>query len=177
MLRVDFYILPDATPEGRFLYACRLIEKAHGLGHPIYLHTPSASVARRMDSLLWTYRKNSFLPHGLTEDALLPVPPILIGDDRGPEVMGTPLDEILVRMHSLLCPITNVPPWEGPSAPGAVLINLASSVPSFFDRFTRVAELVDQEEQNLRAGRMRFTYYRERNISPESHKLPPNIPR
>jgi len=172
MPRVDFYILPDATPEGRLLFACRLTEKAHALGHPIYLHTPSASVARRMDNLLWTYRKNSFLPHGLIEDVLPPIPPILVGDERGPEVMGTPIDETLVRMQILLRPLTDAPPWEGPSIPGAVLINLAASVPSFFERFIRVAELVDQNEQNLAAGRVRFAYYRQRNISPESHKLP-----
>ena len=169
--RVDFYVLPDATPNGRLLFACHLVEKAYTLGHPVYLHTASASMARHLDGLLWTYRQDTFLPHALVEDVLPPIPSILIGDDRGPEVVGIPIESLLASMHTLLRPTTNLPPWEGPPAVGAVLINLAAMVPSFFQHFARVAELVDQEPEVLKAGRARFTYYRDQGIVPENHKL------
>ncbi|CAK0765154.1 DNA polymerase III subunit chi [Gammaproteobacteria bacterium] len=172
MPRVDFYILPDALLNGRLLFACRLTEKAHSLGHPVYLHTASSRVAEHLNHLLWTYREDSFLPHCLMEERLLPVPPILIDDERGPEARGTPLEETLTRMHTLLCPITDMPPWEGPAAPGVVLINLATTVPVFFEQFTRIAEIVDQDQQNLTTGRARFIFYRDRGIHPENHKLP-----
>ncbi len=167
--RVDFYILSDDNPNGRLMLACQLTEKAYTLGHPVYLHTASLNMARHMEHLLWIYRQNSFLPHGLVEDVLPPIPPILIGDDRGPEAMGTPLASLLTQMHTLLRPATDTPPWE-PPALGAVLINLDATVPPFFDQFARVVELVDQEEETLKAGRARFTHYRAQGITPESHK-------
>lgn len=177
MPRVDFYVLQNTVPEERLLFASRLAEKAYTLGHPIYFHCPSRSMARYLDDLLWAYRKNSFLPHALAEDVLPPIAPILIGDERGPEVTGTQIEEMLARMHTLLCAPNDVPPWEKQNIPGALLINLAYEVPSFFEHFSRIAELVDQDEKNLKMGRMRFLYYRERGITPDNHKLPPKEPK
>ncbi len=171
MTRVDFYILPDSTPNGRLALACQLTEKAHAQGHPVYLHAASASMARHLDSMLWVARQNSFLPHGLVEDVLPPIPPILIGDERGPEMLGTPIASVLASMYTLLRPTTDAPPWESSAAVGTVLINLSADVPSFYGHFARVVELVDQEEPTLMAGRLRFARYRELGITPENHKL------
>ncbi len=77
--------------------------------------------------------------------ALCPPPP----EDRSPVLLGC-ADEV-------------------PQAD--VLINLAPQVPAFFERFGRVAELVDQHPQTLRESRERFRCYRERGYAPASHKL------
>ncbi len=71
MTRVDFYVLPQEDPGERQRFACRLAEKAFREGHRIYLHTSDESAARAMDELLWGFRRQSFLPHGLlgSEDA------------------------------------------------------------------------------------------------------------
>jgi DNA polymerase-3 subunit chi len=63
--RVDFYVLENAAADARLLLAARLCEKAHRQGHRIYLHAPDEALARHMDDLLWTYRPESFLRHGL----------------------------------------------------------------------------------------------------------------
>ncbi|MEJ2688302.1 MAG: DNA polymerase III subunit chi [Gammaproteobacteria bacterium] len=52
-----------------------------------------------------------------------------------------------------------------------VLINLAPEVPLFFSRFARVAELVDQNDSQLKAGRERYRFYKERGYELASHKL------
>ncbi len=71
MTRVDFYVLPQEDPGERQRFACRLAEKAFREGHRVYLHTSDEGAAKDLDALLWGFRKQSFLPHGLlgSEDA------------------------------------------------------------------------------------------------------------
>lgn len=52
-----------------------------------------------------------------------------------------------------------------------VLINLASTVPLFFSRFERVAEIVDQDDANRSSGRERYRFYRDRGYPLQSHKI------
>ena len=65
MTRVDFYLLPEQEPAQRDLFACRLAEKAFRAGQTVYLHTPDETAAGKLDELLWGFRPQSFLPHGL----------------------------------------------------------------------------------------------------------------
>jgi DNA polymerase-3 subunit chi len=46
-----------------------------------------------------------------------------------------------------------------------LLINLTSTVPSFFSRFERVAEIVSQDAQALTDSRQRFRFYQERGYA------------
>jgi len=74
MTQVDFYVLPDSTPRGRALFTCKLAEKAFSLGHRSFVHLASESAARELDTLMWTFRDRSFLPHCLAgEDPRTPV--------------------------------------------------------------------------------------------------------
>lgn len=52
-----------------------------------------------------------------------------------------------------------------------LLLNLSDSVPSFFSRFERVAEIVNDEPSVREAGRERFRFYRDRGYSLRTHKL------
>ena len=141
MPRIDFYVLSSRTPDGRLLLACRLVEKAYGLGHKVYIYTDSAEQARYLDDLLWTFRQGSFVPH-----TLYPPPE----GDSSPVLIG----------------------WgEAPETQAEVLINLTHEVPAFFERFQRVAELVDQNPQTLAKSRERFRFYRDKGYEPASHKL------
>lgn len=69
MTQVDFYILAESAPRARMLFACRLAEKAFGLGHRVFVHAGSEGEARELDDLMWTFRDGSFLPHGLSGEA------------------------------------------------------------------------------------------------------------
>lgn len=141
MTRVDFYVLQTADPAHRNLLACRLAEKAYKQDLKIYIHGSSEHECKVVDTLLWTFRAGSFVPHDL-----VPVPhgqhsPILIG-------------------HS-----------DEPESNTDVLINLAPEVPLFFGRFHRVAEIIDQQEESLKPGRQRYRFYQERGYELHSHKL------
>lgn len=141
MTRVDFYILSDQAQGDRFLIACRLAEKAWRKGHRIYLHTGSVTESQHLDRLLWTFREEGFIPHGLAAEADPGLNPILIGHtaEAGEE-------------HD-------------------VLINLNPQVPPFFSRFERVAEIIDRDPEVRRSGRDRYRFYRDRGYPLQDHRI------
>ena len=65
MTRIDFYSLTEDSGGDRFLLTCRLVQRARGDGLRVYIETADAPTARQLDRLLWTFRDESFLPHGL----------------------------------------------------------------------------------------------------------------
>ena len=69
MTQIDFYILEEAAPRARMLFACRLAEKVAGMGHKVFVQAQSEGAARELDELMWTYHDKSFLPHCLAAGA------------------------------------------------------------------------------------------------------------
>lgn len=145
MTRIDFYILePEGAGKGnnaRQLFACRLAEKAFSQGHRVYIHTGSAAEAEQIDDLLWTFKQNSFIPHGRIDDEA--------GADE-----DTPV---------------HIGHGEDAGSHDDVLINLGTEVPLFFSRFQRVAELVDP--QGREPARQRYSFYRDRGYPLDTHNL------
>ena len=141
MTQVDFYILDDNAAGDRYHLACRIAEKARRAGHRVLVHTPSAAESKHIDTLFWTLREQSFIPHGLLGRDEPGINPILIGDG------STDNEE-----HE-------------------VLINLDTEVPRFFGRFERLIECVDHDEAVRSAGRERFRYYREHGYPLKTHNI------
>jgi DNA polymerase-3 subunit chi len=52
-----------------------------------------------------------------------------------------------------------------------LLINLQLEIPSFFSRFSRVAEVVTQEPRSLEALRKSWRFYQERGYQLEKHDI------
>jgi len=143
MTRVDFYILKAGSARQRSVFACRLTEKALGLGHKIYLHTASGNGTRQLSDLLWTFRDGSFVPHLELDQSAENN-----SDDDTPVHIG----------HG-----------SEPGHHADLLINLADDVPLFFSRFERVAEIVAADSRGL--ARDRFRFYRDRGYALETHNL------
>jgi len=140
-LRVDFYVLSSTDPAARLQFACRLTEKAYTLNNSIYAHVGNVARARELDELLWTFRDGSFIPHEIATTDAAQAPPVVIG-----HATDTDTD-------------------------GDLLINLADSIPTFFDRFGRVAEIIDASDEVRRSGRERFAFYRDNGYEPNTHKI------
>jgi DNA polymerase-3 subunit chi len=142
MTRIDFYVLATADTRSRCVMACRLVEKAYQQGHRVYLRTASLEEAELLDDLLWTFRQGSFVPHELASTVEMDdEPPVLIGHTDPPSFMSD------------------------------VLINLAAGVPSGFEGFERLAEIIDQDENRRHAGRVRYKDYKDAGFLPETHQL------
>jgi DNA polymerase-3 subunit chi len=140
--RVDFYSLEDGSRGDRFLLTCRLAERIYeGRTMRVYIYVPDPSHAEHLDRLLWTFKEQSFIPHGRIGKTDPQLTPVLIGGDAGP------------------------------AQEDQVLINLDRSVPDFFARFERLCEPIDQDPSVRDAGRRRFRYYRDRGYELHHHKI------
>ncbi len=145
--RVDFYHLPNDQERQLQLFCCRLTEKAWRLNNRIFIMVPDAATAQRMDTLLWTYRDDGFLPH---------------------EVVGqmteTPAQSAILIGEQL--------PEEQHFD---LLINLAQALPtdieSISDKIARIAEIINQNPNRKQQGRIRYSYYDKNNYSLEYHEI------
>lgn len=140
MTRVDFYVLNDAAPQSRALFACRLIEKAYKLGNRVFVRVADATQEKLMDDLLWTFSHGSFVPHSTLK----------VDDNDSPVRIGL------------------APPS---SATQDVLVNLAADMPSAYDTFARVAEVVAPIEPARSQARERFRQYRSQGCQVTSHDV------
>ncbi len=132
MTRIDFYSLAEDSSGDRLLLTCRLAQRAHGEGLKVSIATADARTARELDRLLWTFRDDSFLPHGLVGETDPELTPILIG------VAGEMVADV----------------------GGQVLINLDLDVPAALDRYERLLEPIDLDPQVRAAGRRRYVHYK-----------------
>jgi DNA polymerase III subunit chi len=137
MTRIDFYTLAEERAGDRLLLTCRLAQRAHDEGLRVFVETPDDQTARALDRLLWTFRDESFLPHGLVGETDPDLTPVLIGQGPG-----------------------SAPAQTGPTQTGQVLINLGFEVPSSLDRFERIIEPIDHDPDVRAAGRRRYAHYK-----------------
>jgi len=68
--------------------ACQWIERHYERGSTVAVHAADSQQAGDLDKTLWTFRQNSFIPHGIVGEVGEPViEPVLIaaGDDEVPD--------------------------------------------------------------------------------------------
>jgi DNA polymerase-3 subunit chi len=80
---VGFYVVQAAEPGQRLQVAARLVDKAFGQGHKVYINAVDEAQARSLDALLWNFRPASFLPHGLQGEEQSDMIAIGWGQDPG----------------------------------------------------------------------------------------------
>ena len=139
--RIDFYVLQNASPNGRFKLACRITEKAYRAKHKIYLCTSNLEESSLLDDLLWTFSQSSFVPHQLSGKENSEASPVLIG------VEPSKKDTI------------------------DILISVADKPIVDFSSYPRIADVVGFEENEKELGRKRFRYYREHGFKPSTHSI------
>ena len=123
--------------------ACRLAGKALQQKKRVLIYAPQTELAQRIDRMLWTAQAVSFIPHCAVHDPLAAGTPVLIAGD----------DEL------------------APDLSCEVLLNLASDCPPFFERHERLLEIVAQQDEDRRAGRARYAFYRDRGYAIRTHDL------
>jgi DNA polymerase-3 subunit chi len=142
MTRVDFYVLPEDVTDGPLATACRLCEKAVVAGKKVHVHAPDGDTAAEIDRLLWVYKQGGFIGH---------------------ERLGASRDAELAAVV--------IGAEEPLPSHRDVLLNLGAAVPAFFDRFERVLEIVAGDTAQRGQSRERFKFYRDRGLTPETHRL------
>lgn len=121
--------------------AYRIVSKAYTLGNKLLIQCPDAETAQRIDRLLWVTPATGFIPHCASSDALAKLTPVII-DHRGEEPVH---DQLLVNLR---------PEW-----------------PAHFGRFERLIEIVSVDDEDKRAARERYRFYRDRGYEIRTHDL------
>lgn len=129
------------APE-RLQYACRLLRKAHAQNLRIGV-VGSAPSLRQLDSALWTFSAADFLPHSTVADSL--------------EVQNT--SPILLSEDADRC------------AGRQVLVNLGDDVPTGFECFERLIEIVAMDDHGRMTARQRWKHYTAQGYDLLQHDL------
>jgi len=141
--RVDFYVLKSSAAQQRWAFACRLTEKAYLKDLKIVIVNDTLAEAQALDELLWTFNERSFVPHKVCLDEQSQDP-------------ATPVHLVL----------------ESAAIPAAdLLVNLAPRLPTQLQRYQRIAEIIDADEERRRQGRERFKAYRDLKFTLETHQI------
>lgn len=118
-------------------YTCRLLRKASASQKTV-LVTGEAELIATLDALLWRFSASSFVPHcrETATSSTLAASPVLL---------VTSLDN-----HALK----------------NVLVNIGESLPTGFERFERLIEVVSSQRSDVLAGRARWKDYRRLGYTP-----------
>jgi DNA polymerase-3 subunit chi len=135
MTKVDFY---TGSPD-KLRTVCQLSQKAMQNGVRAIISLPDATTVDALDKLLWHYPPSAFIPHRRSNTAAAGHEPEDLSDwpvilDHGGDRF--PHHELLINLHDECMP--------------------------FFSRFERVIEIIGNNEEDSRAGRERFRFYRDR---------------
>lgn len=141
MPSIDFYLINEGDSSSRLKFICRLVEKAYQQKHKVYLQASSQTESQQLDQLLWTYRDDSFIPHGIYNHGQEPFPPVQIGHDLTPDDHRD------------------------------ILINLSDDVPNFYQQFSRILEIISNDPTQQAKARDRYRFYREKGFEIKTHKI------
>lgn len=141
--RVDFYLLQGTSSQSIQQFCCHLTEKAWKLGNTVFIRTENEQQARYLDTLMWTYSDGSFLPHAMeinTGDSNLQ-------KSETPIIIGSKTE---------------------PASTFDLMINLASDTPDHCSRYSRIVEIINEDETIKAQGRLRYSQY-DKNQHPLNH--------
>ncbi|WP_148862454.1 DNA polymerase III subunit chi [Marinobacter fonticola] len=135
-----FYLLPQDTESARLLYAARLTEKAWHQGDRICLVCNPGEQMDALDTMLWQFTPESFLPHRQLASSAESCP------ERIGLLAGNPAPD----------------DWD-------TVIVLGTTLPANADRFQRLALIANNDPQTLSQARSHFRALRELGIEARVH--------
>ena len=156
MTEINFYVSKEQGLEHRIAIAYRLINRALQHNLKIYIHTDSEHTSTKLDDYLWSQESSSFIPHGILNTDLIEE-----GSKAVPDDIQHDLESNKINISHNFEPLNHCD----------YLINLSNQRPAFFSRFSKVAEILDNNEEIITAGRKRYSFYRDRGYTLGYHQL------
>lgn len=126
----------------RLYYTCRLVRKAVAAGTSVVVKGPG-TILEQFDRELWTFSATEFVSHGRVDDSA----------------------GLVHRSSILLCESLNSAPVRD------LLVNLAEDVPTGFEAFDRVIEVVSEDPVERGHARQRWKHYSKAGLKLIQHDL------
>jgi DNA polymerase III subunit chi len=143
MTRIDFYF--NVADKQQMLFD--VVQTALAKRRQVMLLAVDENMANEVSMTLWQNKPESFLPNVKLNHLHASATPVVIG------LQGSDLKSDAVQFNTVQ---------------DDMLINLTATEPSFFSRFTQLVELVGNDEQDKKAARARFKFYRDRGYEIKS---------
>lgn len=140
-MQVFFHYFEKTSGRDLLVYICRLVEKGYKQGSkPIYIHFDSENEAKEFDSLLWTFRQESFIPH-----TILGHPE----EEKTPVIIGWDTNQIETA---------------------EALINVSQGIPRASTSTSKIHEIVGSDENKKNKAREKWTAYKANGSIIKAHK-------
>ena len=140
-MQVFFHYFEKTSGRDLLVYICRLVEKGYKQGSkPIYIHFDSENEAKEFDSLLWTFRQESFIPHTLLGHPEQEKTPVIIGWDTN-------------QIET-----------------AEALINVSQGIPRASTSTSKIHEIVGNDENKKNKAREKWKAYKANGSIIKAHK-------
>lgn len=143
MNRADLYLLSTPAMTEQVHFCCRLAEKAFQDFKRIHIQTSHSIQNEALDTELWTFKAESFLPHDIGQTTK-PLPPIIIDNNHLK-------DELFLASN--------------------LLILLATQLPENVKKFDRMCILVPNMEEEIQHARTLYKELKKQNIEVHIHDM------
>lgn len=143
MNRADLYLLSTPAMTEQVSICCRLTEKAFLDFKRIYIQTSQSVQNEALDTALWTFKPESFLPHDIGQ-SVSPLPPIIIDSA---DLQAEHFSE------------------------SNLLILLATQLPNNVQKFDRLCILVPNIEHEIQQARVLYKDLKQQNIEVHIHDM------
>lgn len=147
--QVDFYLIENQISDAKYKLASRLSNKLLKLKKKTLIATDSIEETEQLSQLMWTFSGTSFVAHENVAQATeqsLTENLIHIGDTKSIN------NDVLENEYE-------------------VLINLCQNAPLFSHHFNRIAEIIEQTDDQKAAGRARYKNYQQEGFEIKTHSL------
>ena len=134
---IHFYQTTGSTPADVEGVLPKLVEELLRNTPRIAIVCPTPERRDRLNERLWTFRPDSFIPHGAAGEPFAEQQPVLL-----------------------------VLPNEKPTNNASILVNLTSANDFAVEKTARIIDLFDASESQTKAARVRWKHWKEQGTTP-----------
>lgn len=153
MKQVDFYLISNRVTDARYKLASRLSNKLQRMQQSCLIITDNEAATAELDRVMWSFSDSSFLAH----DSVTDLTQSLV-TDAAPESL------VHIGDHNSVTPLALEREHD-------VLINLSSDIPMFNHHFTRIAEIVEADDDSKASARKRYKSYQGEGFELKMHNI------
>lgn len=154
MKQVDFYLISNRVNDAKFKLASRLANKLQRLDQRALVITDDTEATAQLDRVMWTFNDTSFLAHDH----------VTALSNQSSETTVSAKATVHIGEHDKVSS-------QALESAHDVLINVSSETSVFNHHFSRIAEIVEQDETSKTNARKRYKNYQNEGFEIKTHTI------